>query len=101
MRHLVRLAVAQSCPRFARIVIGIVEKENDLAADFLLQPPRRLHFREQKSFRKEPARLLAKTDDRGAHAAASPFTVSFVPSTGWSARLKMTHPAHPMSGNHK
>jgi hypothetical protein len=49
--------------RFPRVVVAVVAKEDDLAADFLLPPPRRLDFGEQEAAREKPARLLAETDD--------------------------------------
>ena len=54
----------------ARIVIAVVKKEDDLAADFLLQPSRAGDFGVEKSFRKKSARLLAETDDRRTHDRA-------------------------------
>ena len=64
LRRLVGFAVAENGPRFARIVVAVVKKENDFAADFRLQPPGRLDFGDEKPFREKPAWLLAKTNDR-------------------------------------
>ena len=62
-RRFVGLAMTQHGFRFARIVVAVVIKENDFAADFALQPPRGLDFGKQKAFREKPAGLLAKTND--------------------------------------
>ena len=35
--------------RFARVVVAVVVEENNLAADFRLQPPGRLDFGEQET----------------------------------------------------
>jgi hypothetical protein len=64
LRRLVRPAMAQNGSRLTRIVVAVVKKENNLAADFLLQPPGGLDFGDEKPFWKKPARLLAKADDR-------------------------------------
>ena len=64
-RRFVRLAMALYCARFPGIMVAVVEKENDLAANLLLQAPRRENFCDEKAFRKESARLLSETDDRG------------------------------------
>jgi hypothetical protein len=39
-------------------------EEDNLAANFLSQPPGRLDFCDEIAFREEPARLLAETDHR-------------------------------------
>jgi hypothetical protein len=53
---------------FARIVVAIVAEEDNLAANFLLQSPGGLDFRDKVTSREEPARLLAEADDRfGIH----------------------------------
>ena len=44
LRRLIGLAMAQDGSRFARIVIAVVEEENNLTADFTLQPARGLDF---------------------------------------------------------
>src|SRR2546423_652567 len=62
---------AQHRGRLSRIVVAVVKKENDLAADFALKPTSANDFREQKSFRKKAARLLTEADDRRAHCAAA------------------------------
>ena len=68
VRRLVGFAMAQDRFGFARIVIAVVAEENDLAADFRLQPPGRLDFGDEKAFREKPARLLAETNDGcGSH----------------------------------
>jgi hypothetical protein len=36
LRGFVGLAMPQSCPRFARVVIAVMKEENNFAADFLL-----------------------------------------------------------------
>jgi len=41
-----------------------VAEEENLAADFLLQPPGGLDFGKQVALREKPARLLAKANDR-------------------------------------
>jgi hypothetical protein len=48
-------------------MIAVVEKENDLAADLLLEPAGRDHLCKEKALREKAARLLAETDDRPAH----------------------------------
>ena len=55
--------VAQDCDRLARIVIAVVIKENDFAPDFALQAAGGLDFREKKTARKNPARLLSETNN--------------------------------------
>jgi hypothetical protein len=66
----IQLPMPQNRPRFPRIVVAVMAKENDLAADFRLNPPRRLKFREKVATRKKPARLLSETDDgSGVHTA--------------------------------
>ena len=54
LRRFVGFAMAQDGSRFARIVIAVVEEENDLAADFPLQSPRRSGFWRRKRFGKNP-----------------------------------------------
>src|ERR1039458_7607395 len=68
MRRLVGFAVAQKGFRFARIVIAVMQEENDFSADFLLQPARGLNFCDEKTLREKPAGLLAETNDGGAHS---------------------------------
>src|SRR5205085_9342693 len=58
---------AQHRDRLARVVIAIVKKENNLAADLALEAAGGDDLREQKSFRKKTAGLLAETNDRRAH----------------------------------
>src|SRR5437764_9466171 len=62
------MPIAQHRRCFARIVVAIVKKENDLAADLALEPASGNNFRKEKSFGKKAARLLAETDNRRAHA---------------------------------
>ena len=62
-RRFLGFAMAEDGLGFARIVVAVVIEENDFAAHFLLQPPGRLDFGGQKTFREKPARLLAKTND--------------------------------------
>jgi hypothetical protein len=50
--------------RLARVVVAVVAEENDFAANLALQPSRRLDFCKQVALQEEPARLLAKTNDR-------------------------------------
>src|SRR5258708_24165546 len=49
---------------FARVVIAVVIEEDDLAADLGLQAARGADFGDQKTPRKDPARLLTEADDR-------------------------------------
>jgi hypothetical protein len=58
------LAMTQDSLRFPRVMVAVVTEKNDLAANFLLQPPGRLDFGKQEPSREKPARLLAETDDR-------------------------------------
>jgi hypothetical protein len=59
--------------RLARIVIAVVIEKNDLPADFRLQAPGGKDFGGEKSLRKDPAGLLAETDDRRlAHGSDGP-----------------------------
>ena len=58
---------AQDRVRLAAIMIAVVKKENDLAANLFLQPARGRDLRIKKSFRKKSARLLSEADDRLAH----------------------------------
>ena len=62
---------AQHRGRLSGIVVAVVKKENDLAADFALKPASGDNFCEKKSFRKKAARLLTEADDRRAHCAAA------------------------------
>ena len=48
---------------FARIVIAVVKEKDDFAADLLLKTAGGLEFGEKKSLGKNPAGLLAETDD--------------------------------------
>src|ERR1039458_7292152 len=68
MRRLVGFAVAQKGFCFPRIVIAVMQEENDFSADFLLQPARGLNFCDEKTLREKPAGLLAETNDGGAHS---------------------------------
>jgi hypothetical protein len=63
------VAISQRGNRFSRIVIAVVQKENDLATNFLLEPACARDLGVKKSFWKKTARLLAETDDRRTHAA--------------------------------
>src|ERR1041384_2016390 len=69
------LAIAQHGRRLPRVVIAIVEKENERAADRAWEPPGCDDFREEESFWKKTARLLAEADDRRGHCvgASLPF----------------------------
>jgi hypothetical protein len=51
---------------FARVMVAVVIKEDDFAADLRLQAAGGADFGHQKTAREKPARLLAKTDDGGA-----------------------------------
>lgn len=59
------LAMMQEGPGFARIMVAVVVEENDLAAEFRLEPPRRADFRHQEAAWEKAAGLLAEADDRG------------------------------------
>jgi hypothetical protein len=65
--RLIGFTMAQESSRFARIVIAVVEEENNLTADFALQPPPGPDFCQQETFRKKTARLLAETNDGSGH----------------------------------
>jgi len=56
--------MAEKGPGFARILVAVVQEEDNFTADFLLQPAGGEDFCRQKPFGKESARLLTKTDDR-------------------------------------
>jgi hypothetical protein len=61
-------AMAENGLEFARIMVAVVEKEDDLTADLVAQLSGGAHFGIEKTLGKKPARLLAETDDRrGAH----------------------------------
>ncbi|HEX7568968.1 MAG TPA: hypothetical protein VF492_00545, partial [Verrucomicrobiae bacterium] len=62
-RWLIGLAMTQDGLGFARIVVAVVTEENNLAADFRLQPPRRLDFCNEKASRKKSAWLLSEAND--------------------------------------
>ena len=62
-----RVSFAQHCDRLAAIMIAVVKKEDDLAANLLLQPARGRDFGVEKSLRKKAARLLTEADNRLAH----------------------------------
>jgi hypothetical protein len=64
-KRLVGFAMAQEGSGFARIVIAVVIEEDNLTADFGLEPLRRPDFGGEKPFRKESARLLTEADDWG------------------------------------
>src|ERR1700722_20247049 len=50
LRQLKGIPMAQDSSRFARIVIAVVEEENNFATDCTLQPSRGPNFRKQKPF---------------------------------------------------
>jgi len=50
-------------------MITIVKEEDDVSADFVLEPSSRQNFSEQESLRKKSARLLAETDNRLIHGS--------------------------------
>jgi hypothetical protein len=52
-------------------MIAIVKKEDDLAANLLLQPAGGHDLGEKKSLREKPARLLPEADDWLAHGKRS------------------------------
>ena len=54
-QRLAGFVVAQNRLRLAGIMIAVVEEKHDLAADLLLESPRRRDFRVQKSPRKKSA----------------------------------------------
>ena len=62
------MPLAQDGVRLAAIVIAVVKKEDDLAANLLLEPARGRDFGVEKSLREKAARLLTEADDRLAHA---------------------------------
>jgi hypothetical protein len=66
-----RAAVGQNRDRLPRVMVTIVIKKNNLSADLALQSAGGFDFREKKSLRKNPARLLAETDDGRSHVAGS------------------------------
>jgi hypothetical protein len=66
---LVAVLVSQNGNRLARVMITIVKEEDDVSADFVLEPSSRQNFSEQESLWKKSARLLAETDNRLIHGS--------------------------------
>src|SRR3954454_21645402 len=62
------MAITNRGNRLTRVVVAVVVKEDNLAADLLLHAARGDNFRVEKAFRKKAARLLTETDNRIAHA---------------------------------
>ncbi len=56
--------LAQDGDRLTAIMIAVVKKEDDLAANLLLEPARGQDLGVKKSLREKTARLLTETDDR-------------------------------------
>src|SRR4051812_27796270 len=56
----------QNRRRLPRIMVAVVEKENDLAADLALKPAGGDDFGVEKAFWKKSARLLPEANDRRA-----------------------------------
>src|SRR3954467_8668915 len=90
------LAIAQYGRCFARIVVAVVEEENDVAADLALEAAGCDDFCIQKSFRKKAAWLLAETDDRRAHPANGRDGALRRPSVvGWRRGGRRSAPSLP------
>src|SRR5580704_7400605 len=69
LRRLKGVPVTQDGSRFARIVIAVVEEENNLTTDCTLQPSCGPDFRKQKTLREKPTGLLAETNDGSCHVS--------------------------------
>src|SRR5438270_8360364 len=93
--------VAQYRDRLARVVIAVVKKENNLATDLELEPAGGDDFREQKSFRKKTAGLLAETNDRRAHDAATGAGSVFRNTVDCSSQAKIRTATQPMKLNQR
>src|SRR5581483_1750082 len=63
-----RSRVAEDDLRFARVMVAVVEEEDDFAADCAFQAPRRDDLCIEKPSREQAARLLTETSDRISHS---------------------------------
>ena len=87
-RWRVGLAVADGGLRFPAVVVTVVKEENNLPANFRLQPAGCDEFRIKKPPREKSTGLLAETDDRGRHQEEAGKKDAFM---GFAARVFPRH----------
>ena len=91
--------IAQEGLRLPRVVVAVMEEEDNFPANLGLQAPGRPKLRYEEPLRKEPARLLAEGNHGEVHACLSSRVPNPMPA--WIARLRPTQAAQPIRLYHR